>query len=76
MPGLSLRAGGGSLGGSPMVPAAAGTPTGPSGGSSTSAAFGIGTAGAGGANTAAIGAGLAGTASALILLWLWWSLPR
>lgn len=76
MPGLSLRAGASSFGGSPTMPVPAGQPTGPAGGSSTAAAFGIGTSGAPGAKTAAIGAGLAGTAAALILLWLWWSLPR
>lgn len=76
MPGLSLRAGAGSFGGNPTVPVPAGQPTGPAGGSSTSAAFGIGTAGAAGGRTAALGAGITGTAAALILLWLWWSLPR
>jgi len=76
MAGLSLRAGAGVGASSPLLPVPAGQPTGPAGGSATSAAFGIGVSGAAGARTAAIGAGLAGAGAALILLWLWWSLPR
>lgn len=80
MPGLNLRGGAG-LGASwnqpPVVPAAAGSPTGPRGGSSTNAAFGI-TAGAppAGSRTPMIGTTTSAVAAALLLMWLWYSLPR
>lgn len=75
MPGLSLRAGAG-MNGTGVMPVPAGQATGPRGGTSTTAAFGMGVGADVGGATAAYGAGIAGTAAALLLLWLWWSLPR
>jgi hypothetical protein len=76
--GLNLRAGLGagasaSTGGG-LMPVPAQTPTGPR--ASTAAAYGLGGGIAPGARTAALGGGLAGAVSALLLLWLWYSLPR
>jgi hypothetical protein len=78
MAGLNLRGGAGfgataDTGGLYPVPAAA-SATGPS--SAAAAAYGPVTGGVTGPNTAAVGAGTAGIIAALLLLYLWWSLPR
>lgn len=80
MSGLNLRAGlgagasasSGSRGLSP-VPAGASS-TGPS--TAAAAAYGPVTGGDGNPSTAAIGACSAGVLAALLLAYLWWSLPR
>lgn len=79
MPGLSLRGGAGigaSANAGGLMPVAAGTPTGPRGGTSSNAAFGISAGGYPGTATGAIGTGVAAAAATLILLFLWYSLPR
>lgn len=78
MAGLNLRAGagfGGTAGTGGLYPVASGaSTTGPS--TAAAAAYGPVTGAAPGPRTAAVGAGTAGVLSALLLLWLWWSLPR
>jgi hypothetical protein len=76
--GLNLRAGLGAhasagAGGLYPVPAPA-SPSAPS--SATVAAYGPVLGGATGPRTAAIGAGASGIVAALLLAYIWWSLPR
>jgi hypothetical protein len=76
MPGLSLRgsaAAHAGLGGLYPVPATA-TPSAPS--TAAVAAYGPLSGVEYGPRTAAIGAGTAGVVAALLLLYIWWSLPR
>ena len=80
MPGLNLRGDAGfgataSSGGGGLFPVPSGaSSTGPS--TAAAAAYGPVTGGATGPRTAAIGAGSEGVLAAVLLLYLWWSLPR
>jgi hypothetical protein len=75
MSGLSLGVGGyGSAGAAASVPTAANQPTGTT---INQAAFGIGTSQTGtGPRTAGYGTLGLGVGCAVILTWLWWTLPR
>lgn len=78
MPGLNLRAGlGAGMNASTnggLTPMPAQTPTGPR--QSTAPAFGYTAGAAAGPRTGAIGGCAVAAISALLLTWLWWSLPR
>lgn len=79
MPGLQLRAGLGAGMGTPaaqdgLVPMPAQVPTGPR--ASTRAAWGLGAGAGDQAATAFIGTTVTSIAAAVLLLALWWSLPR
>ena len=78
MAGLNLRGGGAfgasaSTGGLYPVPAGASS-TGPS--TAAAAAYGPVTGASAGPRTAAYGAGATGILAALLLAYLWWTLPR
>ena len=73
MAGLNLRVGAyGSAGSSGLLPSAANQPDGTT---ISQKAFGIGM-GASTGSKAANGAMIAGAAGAVLLAWLWWTLPR
>jgi hypothetical protein len=73
MSGLSLGVGGYGNVGSIGTPTAANMPTGTT---INQQAFGIGTSQTSGPRTAGLGTVGLGVAAALVLTWLWWTLPR
>lgn len=74
MAGLGLNVGGyGAAMANASIPTAANMPTGTT---INQAAFGIGTSQTSGPRTAGLGTVALGVAGAVILTWLWWTLPR